>query len=116
MWSGKELKMGTNYYAVIDKCDCCGRGPDKIHIGKSSAGWPFSLHTTEHLKNWPLWREFIEKTDAPIVDEYGVKITIYDLASLIANTLYDVDWSKEQPGNVFKVYDDNCTHSPYEFC
>ena len=32
--------MGTNYYTKINNCDKCGRY-DKIHLGKSSAGWQF---------------------------------------------------------------------------
>jgi hypothetical protein len=37
--------MGTNYYMPVEKCDHCGHKPKALHIGKSSAGWCFSLNT-----------------------------------------------------------------------
>ena len=38
--------MGTNYYFEdsSEVCECCGRGAESLHIGKSSGGWCFSLH------------------------------------------------------------------------
>lgn len=36
--------MGTNYYLRTDPCPHCGRSDEELHIGKSSAGWCFSLH------------------------------------------------------------------------
>lgn len=37
--------MGTNYYLhTKPDCECCGRGFEPLHIGKSSGGWCFSLH------------------------------------------------------------------------
>jgi len=36
--------MGTNYYIIDNLCEHCGRSDEYYHIGKSSAGWCFSLH------------------------------------------------------------------------
>lgn len=36
--------MGTNYYYYQDVCPHCGKPDKKLHIGKSSGGWYFSLH------------------------------------------------------------------------
>lgn len=35
--------MGTNYYLIRSECPTCKRH-DKLHIGKSSAGWRFIWH------------------------------------------------------------------------
>lgn len=48
--------MGTNYYLHRNTCEHCGRSDERIHIGKSSAGWCFSLHVIpgeiESLEDW----------------------------------------------------------------
>lgn len=37
--------MGTNYYLVSPECSHCGKELEpRIHLGKSSFGWCFSLH------------------------------------------------------------------------
>lgn len=36
--------MGTNYYLHRNVCVTCGRGEDRLHIGKRSAGWQFLFH------------------------------------------------------------------------
>ena len=41
--------MGTNYYwQESEPCAACGRGYEQVHVGKSSAGWCFSLHVSNH--------------------------------------------------------------------
>lgn len=73
--------MGTNYYyetAGGNVCEHCGRGDEseKLHIGKSSAGWAFSLHVIPErglntLEDWQkLW-----VTGGQIRDEYGEHVT-----------------------------------------
>jgi len=63
--------MGMNYY-VEEKpaCECCGCKYEQIHIGKSSAGWCFSLHVIPEmgLNNLEDWVNFLK--DKAIVDEY----------------------------------------------
>lgn len=78
--------MGTNYYIEVGAiCPHCGAGGEKKHIGKSSAGWVFSLHVypdegINALKDWlPLLRE------NPIHDEYGRDITYDDMMDQICN-------------------------------
>jgi len=49
--------MGTNYYMTVGQCKSCGRSESELHIGKSSAGWNFSLNThpdngIESLADW----------------------------------------------------------------
>lgn len=75
--------MGTNYYLRWNPCAACGRGEDDLHIGKSSAGWAFSLNThpdngIESLDDWKAaW------ADRAIRDEYGSTITPAEMERII---------------------------------
>ena len=74
--------MGTNYYWIPDRCPTCKRG-DQIHIGKSSAGWVFSLHVypkddLHSLEDWiNVWRI------GTIVDEYDETISADEMLRTI---------------------------------
>lgn len=56
--------MGTNYYAILNKCDKCGRY-DSIHLGKSSSGWQFVFQynggeyykNIEEMEDWLIGKE-----------------------------------------------------------
>jgi hypothetical protein len=67
--------MGTNYYLLFDVCPHCGRPADKLHIGKSSAGWCFALHVEpsipDHPKSLDDWQRLWEQPANRITDEYG---------------------------------------------
>ena len=97
--------MGTNYYAIIDCCDKCGRGSDEMHIGKSSGGWPFSLHVIEDLglDSWAKWKDFLIKNQYPIRNEYGERVALDFLDDLIvskrgcANEPHVLQAYKERP-------------------
>ena len=67
--------MGTNYYLHKNTCDHCGRSDERLHIGKSSSGWCFSLciHPWEHINDLPDWVE-AWKTGT-IMDEYNRVVT-----------------------------------------
>lgn len=75
--------MGTNYYVVKDKCDCCGRYDKEYHIGKSSHGWSFSFQGYPHMKltSWKAWKEFLKNQE--IIDEYGNNVEYLDLVDLV---------------------------------
>lgn len=78
--------MGTNYYWYEEKkaCECCGRPFEPLHIGKSSAGWTFSLHVLPEqgivdLESWvQKWR-----SGGIIEDEYGRQRTVEDMLDII---------------------------------
>ena len=63
--------MGTNYYATIDQKPPCPT--HRLHIGKSSGGWCFSLHAIPDrgLTSWAAWDALLHRPDVSIVDEYG---------------------------------------------
>lgn len=65
--------MGTNYYLFSDACDKCQRGDGPLHIGKSSAGWCFSLHVIpdEGIMDLPDWVVRWSAPNVIIKDEYG---------------------------------------------
>lgn len=77
--------MGTNFY-LVKRCSC-GEAfiGDKIHLGKSSAGWSFSFrgyrgpynHQLDgfvtQVENIQEWKDLIEQNGFEIEDEYGDK-------------------------------------------
>ena len=76
--------MGTNYYLEKkDPCPHCGRGFDRLHIGKFSNGWIFALHVIPELHLFDLrdWQKFWE--GEKIFDEYGQEFSGEDMLKLI---------------------------------
>jgi hypothetical protein len=76
--------MGTNFYLreASRTCPTCGHdSAERLHIGKSSMGWCFSLHVMPErgindLDDWlPLLRDPANR----IVDEYGDAIAADEL-------------------------------------
>ena len=72
--------MGTNYYLVKgDVCPECGAAPERLHMGKSSAGWVYLLriHVDEGIHNLQDWLRVLRQKVMPdtstwhIEDEYG---------------------------------------------
>lgn len=84
--------MGTNYYLYDEKpCKCCGHGGEPKHIGKSSAGWCFSLHVMPDngINDLDDWKELFE-SGASIKDEYGADIFISEMLDTITNRSWSV--------------------------
>lgn len=80
--------MGTNYYFKPPECKACGRGSDAgaLHIGKSSAGWCFSLHVIpeEELHSLNDWKVRWESSPGwKIKDEYGRPVSIAKMWDMI---------------------------------
>lgn len=87
--------MGTNYYwHEKPPCETCGhdRGEEK-HIGKSSAGWCFSLHVypEDSINDLPDWVALFNKTGSYIKDEYGDLIPIREMLETINNRSWERD-------------------------
>jgi hypothetical protein len=93
--------MGTNYYEVAQPaCPHCGRDHDQLHIGKSSAGWCFSLHVIPamNLNDWPDWESRLSD-GRPIEDEYGKRITLAELREIVTDRGRDGrDWEQSPYG------------------
>lgn len=77
--------MGTNYYAITDYCNDCGRG-ERLHIGKSgriARAYPPCEETKgDPIQSWAAWLRWLERHDAVIRDEDGDPFTIDELAAL----------------------------------
>lgn|SRR5574343_134726 len=80
--------MGTNYYISKGLCPCCGRGEDKLHIGKSPCGWHFSLHVIPEqeinsLEDWKkYWNDHPSET---ITNEYGDELSREEMLGIITD-------------------------------
>ena len=73
--------MGCNYY-VSETCPHCGH-VQEFHIGKSSAGWVFSLHVIpeKSINSLADWKSFLKgKT---IYDEYGDPVEYQKMIEII---------------------------------
>lgn len=83
--------MGTNYYLYDCKpCKHCNRGysdTDKIHIGKSSSGWHFSLRVDpeQGINSLDDWKKLWNKPYAHIEDENGEEETPTSMLAIIQN-------------------------------
>jgi len=91
--------MGTNFYWTKEgqpPCECCGRSYDDetIHIGKSSAGWMFSLHVTDEIQSLVDWQARFYWPDSYIEDEYGKRLTPIEMITRI--TMRDPDSQRHE--------------------
>lgn len=88
--------MGTNFYLYEKpKCEHCGQHTSEPkHIGKSSAGWCFSLHVIpeEGIHDLPDWERRWSQPGAWIEDEYGARLTPQEMYARIAERRRDRDW------------------------
>jgi hypothetical protein len=104
--------MGTNYFLHSEQCPHCGiEQKDTMHLGKSSAGWCFSLHVYPDLDliDWhDMWSYIsfcVEEQGHEIKDEYGEAILPEVFFAIVwdrhAKQLHDAEWLRmnhAQPG------------------
>ena len=88
--------MGTNYYCRYNYCPECGSS-EELHIGKSSAGWPFQLriHPDKGISNIGDWLAFLAKDGVVIFNEYGDCVGLKKFLRVIADRKRG---DKVQPG------------------
>ena len=98
--------MGTNYYHRTKICQCCGRYEER-HIGKSSYGWCFSLriYPEDGIRNLDDWKGIFALRESEIFDEYGQKVGIRTMLSIIQDRDHP-----EESNWIQKDYRDN--HAP----
>jgi hypothetical protein len=79
--------MGTNYYLHEPPCEHCGRGPEPLHVGKSSGGWCFALHAIpeEGLIDLESWTTRFSRPDLVIRNEYGDALSPDELLGVIVS-------------------------------
>jgi hypothetical protein len=93
--------MGTNYYLHTKApCKTCGRPFEAKHIGKSSAGWCFSLHVIpdEGINDLPDWEKLWKKKGAFILDEYGDRVSTGMMKKIITERAWKggEQWSQDE--------------------
>lgn len=106
--------MGTNYYyqpPLKNCCPTCGRGDaeEEIHIGKSSAGWVFSLHVTDEIPNLEAWKAKWAE-GGTIRDEYGEVISTEEMLRCITERKWP---GSEEPPHGYATYEAflQCNHA-----
>lgn len=67
--------MGTNYYVTSPW------RMGQLHLGKSSAGWCFSLHVSVDIPNLEAWKPILLKNT--IKNEYGELVSYSDMMKII---------------------------------
>jgi len=79
--------MGTNYYLKSSPCPHCGRAEEPLHIGKSSAGWCFSLHVIPEagINSLDDWLNLFTIGSMEVYDEYGTQISKDEMVDVITN-------------------------------
>lgn len=89
--------MGTNYYLYGVPCPCCGNRPPPYHIGKSSAGWYFTLHIdpAKGISGLDDIMALCEKPGALIRDEYGDAVPLSKLRSIITDRMWKTSPSSD---------------------
>lgn len=92
--------MGTNYYLHNKPaCKSCGRAFEALHIGKSSAGWCFTLHVIPgEITTLNDWKKLWNKSGVFILDEYGEKVPPTVMINIITKRegLYGSDRMKDE--------------------
>ena len=79
--------MGTNYYFHQAVCEHCVRSDEPLHIGKSSAGWCFTLHVIPEKQILDLedWKRIFQIPVSKIIDEFGRNVSVADMLSNITD-------------------------------
>jgi hypothetical protein len=98
--------MGTNYYFYKKPpCGHCGRPFDRLHIGKSSGGWCFTLHVIPEMGINDLedWEKVWQAPGAYIENEYGYRITFNEMKRIIT----DRSWPPKHKSINQEWYDRN---------
>lgn len=108
--------MGTNFYLhkpLQNACEHCGRHDPKeeIHLGKSSAGWCFSLHVypsgdkgVPPISTWDEMKDWLEgqlSAGAAIRSQYNEDYSLDDLEKVVTKRSclknWDTDWWAPKP-------------------
>ena len=107
--------MSTNYYVHYDKCESCDYQRERLHIGKSSAGWCFSLRIHTHLGIYNLTDWIIYWQGRTIVNEYGHTVTSRQVYNVIAEGKSKNGLKSPPTGNIIEPGDLTYDICDYEF-
>lgn len=84
--------MGTNYFVTgVSHEDCDNSG--RLHVGKSSGGWCFSLAVHKSLRSLADWQELWSLPGVGIEDEYERPVAPEQMVEQITERSWDrVSW------------------------
>lgn len=85
--------MGTNFYLEYDPCATCGHAVERLHIGKSSAGWCFALHVTDEIKSLDDWKAQWAK-GGTIHNEYNEAVSVDEMLRTIMDRGPGREWGE----------------------
>lgn len=95
--------MGTNFYLQkpdSNICPHCHRRDEgeRLHIGKSSAGWCFALHVHPEngINTLDDWRNLWSAQGNFIIDEYGDRVSIDDMELRITVRSTEKDFDSDK--------------------
>lgn len=94
--------MGTNYYVQTppcpNACEHCS-ATERIHLGKSSAGWRFLLYADPEWPRDEAFAHWVRRAlSGQITDEYGHQCTLADLMNLADGTAEGISHVTPRPG------------------
>jgi hypothetical protein len=76
--------MSANYYLrAKPACTCYGREYERLHIGKSSAGWCFALRVYDDGTGPANLAEWVDLFPFGVVDEYGREVSPEEMLAII---------------------------------
>lgn len=106
--------MGTNYYYVkFKRCkECENVSQEKIHIGKSSAGWKFHFQY-ESFDKPENWKE--ELKNKFIFDEYNREITYREFIDKVESKQGDKKTLGDKSSSYYKLDKNFFIVNDYEF-
>jgi hypothetical protein len=86
--------MGKNYFYIVTDnwCSTCHRcDRDKLHFGKSTAGWVFTLHVIPErsLNSLLDWCNYVFRTIGLFEDECGNTIPTHKMMEIVTNRFYN---------------------------
>jgi len=99
--------MGTSYFLKTeDDCKHCGRGPEPLHIGKSSGGWCFALatHPGDSINDLEDWIRLWSQPGACIVDDYENRISPKEMESIIRDRSSDQPFDSDGRQTFFSIF------------
>lgn len=105
--------MGTNYRALPDCCECCGRPAGEVHIGKSGRmlrGYKpdgyWGRVDVPPIASWAEWKAYLRSDPKmQVEDEYGKRMTVEELIEYFESTPMDLrrrqyDWVVDHAGRI----------------
>lgn len=79
-----------------------------LHIGKSSAGWVFSLCWKPELslESWEEWKAMLSLEGVEIKDEYGLEVSLDELEKIVTQRSHPTDFGKDPAPKPYATWRD----------